>query len=185
MLTVYLSMLETEEDKNRFEQLYLMYKQDMYAIAYDILRNKEDAEDAVHQCFLKIADNFTKVSQISRNEIKAYFVIISRNTAINMYRQNKNRALHTTELNETQTVDESYFENRDYDELKKAIRQLPQTYKDVIYLYHLQKFSAKETGVQLGISPELVRKRAFKARKMLKEILSDSATERRDCNEKK
>lgn len=56
MLAIYLSMLETNEEKNQFEQLYIKYKQDMYAVAYGILKNKEDAEDAVHQSFLKIAD---------------------------------------------------------------------------------------------------------------------------------
>ena len=56
MLAIYLSMLETNEEKNQFEQLYIKYKQDMYAVAYGVLKNKEDAEDAVHQSFLKIAD---------------------------------------------------------------------------------------------------------------------------------
>ena len=92
MLAIYLSMLETNEEKNQFEQLYIKYKQDMYAVAYGILKNKEDAEDAVHQSFLKIADNFSKVSQIPCHELKAYIVIICRNTAINIYRQNQNRA---------------------------------------------------------------------------------------------
>jgi RNA polymerase sigma-70 factor (ECF subfamily) len=132
VLAIYLSIIDTEEEKNQFEHLYTTYKQNMYAIAYDVLKNKEDAEDAVHQSFLKIADNFTKVLQIFCNEIKAYVVIISRNTAIDMYRQNKNRATHTTELNETEIVDESYFENKDYDGLLKAIEQLPQIYKDVL-----------------------------------------------------
>ena len=34
MLAIYLSMLETNEEKNQFEQLYIKYKQDMYAVAY-------------------------------------------------------------------------------------------------------------------------------------------------------
>ena len=113
---------------NQFEQLYIKYKQDMYAVAYGILKNKEDAEDAVHQSFLKIADNFSKVSQIPCHELKAYIVIICRNTAINIYRQNQNRAEHSTELFETDIVDESYFEKQNYDELLLAIKQLPQIY---------------------------------------------------------
>lgn len=124
MLAIYLSMLETNEEKNQFEQLYIKYKQDMYAVAYGILKNKEDAEDAVHQSFLKIADNFSKVSQIPCHELKAYIVIICRNTAINIYRQNQNRAEHSTELFETEIVDESYFEKQNYDELLLAIKQL-------------------------------------------------------------
>ena len=135
----------------------------------------EDAEDAVHQSFLKIADNFSKVSQIPCHELKAYIVIICRNTAINIYRQNQNRAEHSTELFETEIVDESYFEKQNYDELLLAIKQLPQIYKDVIYLYFLQEFSAKETATQLEISSGLVRQRALRAKKMLKDILERSS----------
>lgn len=175
MLAIYLSMLETNEEKNLFEQLYIKHKQDMYAVAYGVLKNKEDAEDAVHQSFLKIADNFSKVSQIPCHELKAYIVIICRNTAINIYRQNQNRAKHSAELFETEIVDESYFENQNYDELLLAIKQLPQMYKDVIYLYFLQEFSAKETASQLEISPELVRQRELRAKKMLKDILERSS----------
>ena len=69
MLAIYLSMLETNEEKNQFEQLYIKYKQDMYAVAYGILKNKEDAEDAVHQSFLKIADTFSKDSHIPCPEL--------------------------------------------------------------------------------------------------------------------
>lgn len=36
MLMLYLSMLETDEDKQNFEQLYIRYAQNMYAVAYNI-----------------------------------------------------------------------------------------------------------------------------------------------------
>ena len=35
MLAIYLSMLETNEEKNQFEQLYIKYKQDMYAVFFE------------------------------------------------------------------------------------------------------------------------------------------------------
>lgn len=54
-------MIEDFEDKKRFEKLYLLYKQDMYAIAYKILNN---VHDAVHQSFLRIANNFEKILDI-------------------------------------------------------------------------------------------------------------------------
>ena len=53
MLGFYLSLIDSDDDKNKFEQLYLTYRQDMYKIAYSILKNNADAEDAVHQAFLQ------------------------------------------------------------------------------------------------------------------------------------
>lgn len=170
-MIVYLSMLETEEEKSAFEKLYIKYKQDMYWIAFSILKNKEDA---VHQSFLTIAEKFTKISSIPCNEIKAYIVIISRNTAINLYRKNKERAEHCSELTEDVTdVSDEFFEQAEYSVLVDAIKKLPQIYKDVIFLFYLQEFSAKETARMLRITENTVRQRALRARQMIKKILEE------------
>ncbi len=91
MIGVYLSMLDTDEDKRQFEILYTKYRQNMYAVAYSILHNTEDAEDAVHQAFIAIANNFEKIRQIPCQEIKAYIVVIIRNTSIDNYNRNKKK----------------------------------------------------------------------------------------------
>ena len=118
MLSFYLSILETEEEKDRFEQLYRMFKQDMYAIAYDILKNKEDAEDVVHQSFIAIADNFKKVNEIPCQEIKSYVVVISKNNALNLYKKNKRIAKRSAELNINMAADNvDMLERYDYDQL--------------------------------------------------------------------
>lgn len=171
MLTVYISMLDSPEDKDLFEKMYIENRQDMYAVAYSVLKKKEDAEDAVHQSFLKIADNFTKISQMPCNELKAYIVIISRNTAINMYNSNKRRAERTAELTDDLSDPDYEYLSEDYSRLIAAIRQLPQIYKDVLFLYYLQGFSAKQTAVQLGLTANAVRQRALRARQMLREII--------------
>lgn len=48
-MLIYLSMIESEADKSLFEQLYIRYKGLMYHIAYRILQNREDAEDAARE----------------------------------------------------------------------------------------------------------------------------------------
>ena len=52
MLGFYLALLDTAEDKSRFEELYLTYRQDMYKTAFAILRSPQSAEDAVHEAFM-------------------------------------------------------------------------------------------------------------------------------------
>ena len=60
-MIIYMQMLETPEEKSKFEQLYLEYKGLMFHVAYEILHNEQDAEDAVHQAFVKIAENIKKI----------------------------------------------------------------------------------------------------------------------------
>lgn len=172
MLGFYLSLIDSDDDKNKFEQLYLTYRQDMYKIAYSILKNNADAEDAVHQAFLSIANNFEKILEIPRQEIKAYIVIIIRNTAINLYNENKRNAEHTVELNENDvSVDVNFLEQYEYELLINAIKELPQMYKDIIYLYYLEEFTTKEIAKMLNISVNTEWKRVERAKRLLKETL--------------
>ena len=59
-MLIYLQMIETPEEKSVFEQIYLEYRGLMYHVAYEILHNEQEAEDAVHQAFAKIAENIKK-----------------------------------------------------------------------------------------------------------------------------
>ena len=49
----YLCLLDTEEEKSKFEELYNQYRKLMYLCAKEILRDEQLAEDAVHEAFLK------------------------------------------------------------------------------------------------------------------------------------
>ena len=55
MLTLYLTLLDDEEDKNLFENLYYSYRKQMITVAQSVLQDSSDAEDAVHEVFLRIA----------------------------------------------------------------------------------------------------------------------------------
>ena len=171
MLGFYLTFIDDDEGKNQFEELYIKYKQDMYSVAHSILHNVEDAEDAVHQAFLTIANNFEKVRKIPCQEIKAYIVIIIRNVSINIYNSNKRKTEHSAELNDNVTVDVDILEQYEYTQLVKVISELPQIYKDIVYLYYLEEFTAKEVAKMLNISVDTVWKRAERAKKLLKEAL--------------
>lgn len=62
-MLVYLSMIEGPEDRNKFEIVYEQYKNLMYYVAYRILREERDAEDAVHNAFVRIAEHIEKISE--------------------------------------------------------------------------------------------------------------------------
>lgn len=172
MLGFYMTLIDSEDDKNKFEQLYRTYKQDMYKIAYNILKNNADAEDAVHQAFLSIANHFEKVLTIPSQEIKAYIVIIIRNTSINIYNKNKRNADHTIEMDDKDIpIEVNVLEQYEYEFLKNAIKELPQMYKDIIYLYYLEEFTTKGISKMLDISVDTVYKRLERAKKLLKVIL--------------
>ena len=64
MLILCLGVLETEEEKDKFEQLYYKYKKFVYYIAFKYMAHNNLAEDAVHNAFIKIICDFSKSSII-------------------------------------------------------------------------------------------------------------------------
>lgn len=72
-MIIYLQMIESDEDKSKFEQLYIMYKGLMFHVAMKILKNEFDAEDAVHQAFLSLIENLKKISDVKCPKTRAYY----------------------------------------------------------------------------------------------------------------
>ena len=169
MINLYLSVLETDEDRCQFEDIYRQYKNRMYKFAIGILHNNEDAEDVVQQSFLTIANNFDKIKSFSCHEMNSYIVIIIRNTSINLYNKNKRNSERSTELDEQQTaVEVDFFNNIDYEHLVQIISRLPLIYKEILLLHYVEEFTVKQISAMLGISIDNVRKRTERAKKLLK-----------------
>ena len=76
-LLFYLLLLDSDEDKSKFEQLYIAYRDLMYYVAYKILRAAQQSEDAVHTAFLKIIKRFSDLGEISCPQMLSAFVYIS------------------------------------------------------------------------------------------------------------
>lgn len=57
MIAMYMSFIDSEDDREKFEIIYHEYRKRMVSVAYSILHNNEDAEDAVHETFIRIAKN--------------------------------------------------------------------------------------------------------------------------------
>ena len=97
-MIVYLQMIDASEDRSKFEQLYLEYRGLMFHAANQILHNEQDAEDAVHQAFLSIAQHIQNIDQPISSKTRCYVVTITENKAIDQYRRRQKHP--TVELQE-------------------------------------------------------------------------------------
>ena len=76
MLLIYLSMLDNQEDKNKFTLLYEKYRKIMFYIANQILNDEYSAEDALHDAFEIVIKNLHNISEIDCPQTKNYLIII-------------------------------------------------------------------------------------------------------------
>lgn len=175
VMLVYLEMLETPEEKLKFEQLYFLYRDKMYAVAFKILHNENDAEDIVHESFKAIIENFEKINDISCHKTWNYIVTIVKNKSFTLYQKKKH---HETSAYEDWTEVEMDFtlekvtEKREIAEiLAELIRSLPFPYKEVLYLQYYNALSGEEIAKFIDKTPAHVRKISQRAKTMLKEEL--------------
>ena len=89
MLVFYLSLIDSDEDKSKFETIYYEYRERMFSAAFDILNNNEDAEDAVHNAFIGIAKNMKSIGEVKSNRTLSYCIKAAKNSAINIFNKKK------------------------------------------------------------------------------------------------
>lgn len=170
MMFIYLSMIETEEDKNKFVLLYEKYRKLMFYVANQILKDEYLAEDAVHHTFIKIIENLDKISEIDCHKTKSYIVIMVRNCSINLYNQRKRHPWVSFD-SEIEIESDETFQIEEDDALVKAIANLPEIYNAVLTLKYVQEFSNSEIAETLDISEPTVRKRLERAKSKVQEAL--------------
>ncbi|MCI8492321.1 MULTISPECIES: RNA polymerase sigma factor [Anaerotruncus] len=176
-MLVYLTALETEQEKTKFEQLYLTYRQTMFYVANSILHDSQLAEDAVHQAFLRIMDHMGNILEVECPQTKSFVVIIVKNIAINFYnRRKKQSVLSFDELADwsaerTATPKNEMEAQEGYDCLIELIGRMPESYRSVLLLKYDNGYSTAEIASMLDLTEENVKKRIQRARKKLEQIL--------------
>lgn len=90
MLGVYMALLETEEDRERFDKLYRQHREQLFRIALSVMKDICSAEDVVSEVFMIIAKKtFQHSGKKTDRELFGYIAIITRNRAIDIYRRQK------------------------------------------------------------------------------------------------
>ena len=170
MLGVYLTIIDSEDDKSKFISLYEKYRKLMFYVAHSILKDEQLSEDAVQEAFLRIAKNFHKVGEVSCPHTRNFVVIITKNIAITMYNKNLYDFEEFTD-NVISALSDEAFEKVPEKELTECILQLPEAYRSPLYLYYIYGYSIREISGLLSITVENAKKRIQRARHILKKMI--------------
>lgn len=171
----FMEVLDTAEEKLKFEELYRKYRSPMYAVAWKILHNERDAEDIVHDSFRAIIENFDKINNISCQKTWNYIVTIVKNKSFTLYNAKKDHGTAVledwTETKNDFDVEKTVETKEVADIMAEAIMQLPYPYKEVLYLQFYNKMSGAQIAEALEKTPENIRKISQRAKAMLREKL--------------
>lgn len=167
-MILYLLMIDTPEDRSKFEKMYVTYRGLMYHVAYDILHNKQDAEDAVHHAFIKIAENIETIEDSIGPMTKSLVVTIVRNKAIDVYRHKQR--FSTVDLDSCFDLSVEYNGNNT---LTACMVKLPENYQTVLLLKHHHGYTSKEVAKIMGITESNVIKINQRAKKKLEVLCKE------------
>ena len=168
-MLVYIQMIDSPEEKDKFERLYLQYRDLMFYIANKILQNQQDAEDAVHAAFVSVAENIEKFSSPTCPKTKGYIVTITENKAIDLYRKKK-RHPQTLLLEETAGLEVSYEGSH---AIARCFSLLPARDRDILMLRYRYGYTAREIAKMLGISEANANKRIQRAKEKLESLCKE------------
>jgi len=166
--------------RGAFDELFKRYAQIMFCTARRVTRNREDAVDAVQECFLNAFIHLRSFD--GRSRFSTWLTRIAVNAALMKLRKVRGsrevsleEQIETNELQPQRRVtksslnpEQSYAESEREAIVRSAVAELRPKIRKVLELHQLQDFSMHETAEVLGISVTAVKARLFHARAKLR-----------------
>jgi RNA polymerase sigma-70 factor (ECF subfamily) len=170
-------------DVTAFEELVSRYERKIFRLTMNITRNREDAEDAMQDAFLKSYSHLKAFQGDSR--FYTWLVRIAANEALMRLRKRRpnqfsldepiegDEDLMPRELQDWGPGPEQRFAQTEMREiLSGVIEELEPDYRIVFVLRDIEELSTEETAASLGISIPAVKSRLLRARLKLREKLN-------------
>lgn len=155
-----------------FERLYKNYKRLMFGIAIDILKNEQDAEDAVQEAFIRLADNLDRITDADSPQARNFAAVITRNVCFNVLRRRHiEDDIDETDAASDMTAEDEFLSAQGVETLERAVLSLPEKYRDILYLTAYEELSLHDAAKLLGITYENAKSRVKRARKKMSEFL--------------
>ncbi|MCM3172160.1 MULTISPECIES: RNA polymerase sigma factor [Paenibacillus] len=161
------------------EEVYYEYYNMVHGLIVYIIKERAAAEDIIQEAFIKIIKN--KPLFESEIKLKAWLKVVTRNTAINYLRKNKNNRnqldtdsvfIDMETINQTSASVETTVETQMMQEsIEFYLSQLKPEYRVLIEMRWKDGLSYREMAEILNTSEEIVKQRLFRARGSIKKQL--------------
>lgn len=166
-----MALIDDEDDKKSFEDLFNQNKSKAFAIALKILKNRALAEDACSDAFFSIAKCFQKINKLEAHKLDYYIVITVRNAALNLLKKESKHIKNVPLNEELLGISDDSLSNKDYDNIVDCIKQLSYIDQEILYLRINLGLDYREISQVLHISNAAARQRFKHAKDSLAKLL--------------
>ena len=159
------------------------YAGTLYRVAYSVLRNAADAEDAVQEAYLRVLRHRDSLAEI--RDPRVWLVRIVWNVVLDRKRRSKTRP-ETDDIADLArllpapglSADERVAAAQHHASVLHAVKQLPPKEQSVLIFSAFEELSSVEIAQILGTTESTVRSRLFRARNLLSALLSHTRSTR-------
>jgi len=169
-----MALVRTDEDP--LELAVRKHARLVYRVAFSVLRNHHDAEDATQETFMRVLRYRRNMAAV--RDQRTWLARIAWRVAVK--RRKKTPELQLEDAGETVTrlrsqapgADEAMLGSEKIGSLQRLIATLPAKLRDPLMLSTVEEMSPKDIAQILGTSEAAVRSRMFRARQTLREKLT-------------
>lgn len=164
-------------DEEALAGLVSQYSGTLYRVAYSVLRNSADAEDAVQEAFLRVLRHRDTLDEV--RDWRVWLVRIVWNIVLDRKRRSKTRP-ETDDVAELARVlpvgglsaEERASAAQHHAHVLSCVEQLPAKERQVLMLSAFEELTSVEIASVLGTTESSVRSRLFRARNLMADLLN-------------
>ena len=152
------------------------YASTLYRVAFSVLRNSADAEDAVQEAFLRVLRHRQTLGEVRDHRV--WLIRIVWNIVLDRKRRAKTRP-ETDDIDELARVlpasalsaEQRAAAAQHHAQVLACVDQLPAKEREVLMLSAFEELSSVEIASALGVTESTVRSRLFRARNLMADLL--------------
>jgi len=166
-------------DEAALAGLVSQYAATLYRVAFSVLRNAADAEDAVQEVFVRVLRHRETLGEV--RDQRVWLIRIVWNIVLDRKRRAKTRP-ETDDVSELARVlpakglsaEEIAAAAQHHAQVLACVEQLPGKEREVLMLSAFEELNSVEIASVLGITESSVRSRLFRARNLMSGLLGRS-----------
>ncbi len=168
-----------EGDQSAFGHLVEHYQTAVFNLAYRMLGEPQEAEDAAQEAFLRAYANLSRYDP--ERPFKTWLLSIASNHCIDRLRKRRltwlsieeeeGVSVHPALISTTTGPEEAYLEQERSAGIQALLAQLPPDYRLVVVLRYWYDMSYTEIAETLGTSESAIKSRLFRARQTLANLM--------------
>lgn len=150
-------MLKTKADRAVLQRLYQENAKKLYCVAWKIVQNKAQAEEAVCACFRKLAEDFSKLRCWEYKNLERLCVIVVKNVAMELAAKHGGGVKRAE--GEMRSTSHKSKDSESESVITQALRELEEDERNLLFMKYGLELGPKEIGRLFNMTSTEVQRR--------------------------